>query len=1073
MQSTYKKFLLGAGIVVVLCAGYFFIHSFIQTKGLTQSFNGRTQTASVIDATDPNLVGYWPMDDGSGSVVTDASSAHDNGTFSGTVSWTAGNVGSGAAQFTGSNYMSIPDNSGLDFGTSTPFSVSVWVKTTGSSGVFINTNPAASNVPGYLVGFDGRGLYVDLRLSSAGSTNDCVIGDVNNSTTINDGNWHHIVAVVNRNPTCTINDVTMYIDHAAQSDKVDESSANATNQNLTGSAPIAIGGVQDYFSTITGAFTGSLDDLRIYNRALNSSEVNQLYQMGSAGASACSSGSCTAASCSLSDVQTAIGQVNDGDTVIVPAGICTWNSALLLAKTITLRGMGSSTGGTEIDYGGTGHVLIDIQAGVKTGHLDISGFMFSGGDPNFWDGTAIHINGPGGWKNLRIHDNVFKNVIQYAIKGFSYTDALIDNNIFQGTGNAIELNGVGASDWTSPLTLGTSDFFFIEGNTFIWNDDQGNEGHIAADFTNGGRGVLRNNQIRNGFFETHDRARGGFPSADAFEVYNNTFTDDSIKWEGINVSSGTGVIWGNTFVGSYQYPIGGLDYKTIDTADTYHNGTLPCDGNDPLDQNTTGQSGWRCQYQLGSQGVGASAVTVPVYIWSNTQSGTTTPVGLFITDGATHIQLGRDYFNNIPQPSYTPYQYPHPLHTGAVPVVYGACGVAATTYASGDSFPQGAYCSSGSVSPSSPANPTSGSPSAWSCTADTAVNCSATRSAPIVTPPADVTPPVISSISGGTPGTSGTTITWFTDEVSDSQVDYGLTTAYGNTTSLNTSLLTSHSVVLSNLSSYTVYHYRVRSKDALGNLATSSDQTLTTAQQSTSSSGGGIVGAGGGSTSSYVPPVTTTHTAPIPSVTPPTPVLPKLLVSPVSSSLVSKSIYRGVSDSQVTIVQHILISEGFLSKNLATGYFGQLTESAVGSFQAKYGIVNSGSPTTTGFGSVGAKTRTLINQFIQQGKYTGVTTTTVTQKSTAGAVSQVTPQWIFTLTLGLGSSNEQVRLLQKYLNSHTFYVAQKGPGSVGQENTYFGQTTLNALLRFQNQYNLTKTGLLDVPTRKLISSLPA
>jgi len=41
--------------------------------------------------------------------------------------------------------------------------------------------------------------------------------------------------------------------------------------------------------------------------------------------------------------------------------------------------------------------------------------------------------------------------------------------------------------------------------------------------------------------------------------------------------------------------------------------------------------------------------------------------------------------------------------------------------------------------------------------------------------------------------------------------------------------VTAHAVTLSGLASTTTYHYRVESKDAAGNLATSSDQTFTTA----------------------------------------------------------------------------------------------------------------------------------------------------------------------------------------------------------------------------------------------------
>jgi phosphodiesterase/alkaline phosphatase D-like protein len=98
-----------------------------------------------------------------------------------------------------------------------------------------------------------------------------------------------------------------------------------------------------------------------------------------------------------------------------------------------------------------------------------------------------------------------------------------------------------------------------------------------------------------------------------------------------------------------------------------------------------------------------------------------------------------------------------------------------------------------------------------------------------VGPAADTTPPAISAVGTDTPTTTGATIGWTTDESSDSQVEYGTSTAYGSSTTLDTSLVTSHSVALSGLAPSTVYHYRVKSKDSAGNQAVSSDFTFTTA----------------------------------------------------------------------------------------------------------------------------------------------------------------------------------------------------------------------------------------------------
>src|SRR5213594_2938347 len=102
----------------------------------------------------------------------------------------------------------------------------------------------------------------------------------------------------------------------------------------------------------------------------------------------------------------------------------------------------------------------------------------------------------------------------------------------------------------------------------------------------------------------------------------------------------------------------------------------------------------------------------------------------------------------------------------------------------------------------------------------------ATSSAVSVT--VDNAPPVISAVSSSSVGSSSATISWTTDEATDSQVEYGLTTAYGSTTVLNASLITAHSQALSSLAAGTLYHYRVKSRDAVGNLAVSGDVTFTT-----------------------------------------------------------------------------------------------------------------------------------------------------------------------------------------------------------------------------------------------------
>src|SRR5206468_2194476 len=104
----------------------------------------------------------------------------------------------------------------------------------------------------------------------------------------------------------------------------------------------------------------------------------------------------------------------------------------------------------------------------------------------------------------------------------------------------------------------------------------------------------------------------------------------------------------------------------------------------------------------------------------------------------------------------------------------------------------------------------------------------ATSAAVTVTVSNDLVPPIISAPTASSVSSSGATIGWATNESSDSQVEYGPTTAYGSSTPLDPSAVTDHAQVLSGLAAGSLYHYRVKSRDASGNLAVSGDLTFTT-----------------------------------------------------------------------------------------------------------------------------------------------------------------------------------------------------------------------------------------------------
>ncbi len=88
---------------------------------------------------------------------------------------------------------------------------------------------------------------------------------------------------------------------------------------------------------------------------------------------------------------------------------------------------------------------------------------------------------------------------------------------------------------------------------------------------------------------------------------------------------------------------------------------------------------------------------------------------------------------------------------------------------------------------------------------------------------------------------------------------------------------------------------------------------------------------------------------------------------------------------------------------------------------------------------------------------------------------------IFTRNLSSGMSGEDVRELQKFLNTDAeTRLAGSGAGSAGNETDYFGPATRLALIKFQEKYRpeilaplglVSGTGILGVKTREKIGTL--
>jgi hypothetical protein len=76
----------------------------------------------------------------------------------------------------------------------------------------------------------------------------------------------------------------------------------------------------------------------------------------------------------------------------------------------------------------------------------------------------------------------------------------------------------------------------------------------------------------------------------------------------------------------------------------------------------------------------------------------------------------------------------------------------------------------------------------------------------------------------------------------------------------------------------------------------------------------------------------------------------------------------------------------------------------------------------------------------------------------------------FTRDLQLHDTGNDVKVLQEFLNSKGFIVSLTGPGSPGNESTYFGSKTWDALVKFQKSVGIHATGYFGWITRRWVNS---
>ncbi len=368
-----------------------------------------------------------------------------------------------------------------------------------------------------------------------------------------------------------------------------------------------------------------------------------------------------ASSCSASAVSSAINSAQNGDTVAVPPGSCTWSSNIAINKK-SISVIGAGKGSTVISSG----TFTLTDSGTR-----ISGFTFN-------IGTAGGFVVQGTSHGFRIDNNTITRsnyetwFTAYGQYGTNRPKGLIDNNnitrgriVFFGEDSATK----GRHTWASPLAMGTDNAIYVEDNTITYPEGNGGGYLNTTDGNWGCRLVIRFNKIIGGRFESHGLQGDNSRACMLWEYYHNTLTNPAIpNYRPFLIRGGTGVVFDNTTDGRFVSNDINIDSPRSHQADVYGGMAWgACNGTSWVDGNSSGGEGYLCRDQIGAgqdaslwnySQPSPSQEKAPAYFWKNTRTDNGSELNIRLNCVGTNaectrqstkqIVLNRDYFTYSP-----------------------------------------------------------------------------------------------------------------------------------------------------------------------------------------------------------------------------------------------------------------------------------------------------------------------------------------------------------------------------------------------------------------------------------------
>jgi len=245
----------------------------------------RTPAQVAYDYNGGKPVGWWKFDECEGTMINDWAAPPAGGGNTGalvigaggsqvsvgtcsigdTSAWSNGNTGkiNSAMSFDGNDdYVNIPNNPIFDLANNN-YSISIWFKAaasmTDSPGMMLQRYTGGSPGAGYWVAISSNKVYFENRADGGDPIS------IFSNSSYNDNSWHQIIATVDTSTKTG----KMYIDGNYM--KSDTYTGNILNNN----ANLTLGG-----QGVSYSYNGLLDDVRIYNYALTSEQIKQVYNGG-------------------------------------------------------------------------------------------------------------------------------------------------------------------------------------------------------------------------------------------------------------------------------------------------------------------------------------------------------------------------------------------------------------------------------------------------------------------------------------------------------------------------------------------------------------------------------------------------------------------------------------------------------------------------------------------------------------------------------------------------------------------------------------------------------------------------